>query len=704
MAVVDSSTVREELAKVLSSAAFANAPRMSRFLRFVVETALDGESDRIKEYVIAIDVFEKAQDYDPQADSTVRTEASKLRSRLARYYDTEGRDDPIIIAIPKGAYVPQFEQRTNGAPAPSTAASAAAAPKARFPWLASSAILLTAGFVVAAGWIWRSSSSPPPAPRLIPLTSYPELEEQPSLSPDGSQVAFRWKGHIFVKSVTAERVVQVTNDPAVDSWPAWSPDGSQIAFVRNGEVFLVSPLGGPEREVAESSGRVAWMPDGSALLVLQKTSSFGAQSVFRVSLATGQKHRLTFPIEISIGDTGMAISPDGRTLAFCRAQVDGCDLFLMPAAGGEAHQLTNDHKSILGFAWTRNGREVVFASARMGRLQLWRLPARPVDSAGAYPNPVLVEGAGDDARNPTISQNSKLAYQRYSRNFDIKRVEIFGAEGTAGHRLGGSTPLIASTRLDATPAWSPDGKAIAFVSDRSGTAELWVCDADGSNPLKLTSFDGPSVILPRWSPDGHRIVFGALTGRGGNFESYIVDAKGGAPLRITAAGHRTMAHPVFSHDGNSVYFIPGAQDGPVEAFRVPIEGGEPVRITREGAFRPEESPDGKFLYYGKYGKHGLWSTRVSGGEETQVLDSITEMNWTVTAKGIYYLDFAVEPGQPKLVKFYSFKTGKINHVGVVESTVSADYSGISVSPDGRWLLYSYVANVSSDLMMVEHFQ
>jgi Tol biopolymer transport system component len=704
MPVADHSGVRAQLGKILSSPLFVNSPRMSRFLRFVVETTLDGNGERIKEYVVAIEVFEKADDYDPQADSTVRTEASKLRSRLTRYYDSEGQGDPVVITIPKGSYVPQFEDRNNQAPATSPGPSALVTPQATFPWLKASAILAMAGLAVAGGFIWRSRSSALPAPRLVPLTSYPELEEQPSLSPDGSQVAFRWKGDIYVKQVGAEVVVQVTKDPAVDSWPAWSPDGSHIAFVRNGDVFLVSPLGGPERKVAESSGRVAWIPDGSALLILRKTSAFGAQSVFRVSLATGQSQRLTFPKDISIGDVGMAVSPDGQTLAFCRAQIEGCDLFLMPAAGGEERRLTNDHKGILGLAWTRDGREIVFASSHLGRFQLWRVAARPMDSAGAYANPVLVESAGDDARNPTISRTSKLAYQRYSRNFDIQKVEIVGPDGTATHHLGRSTRLIASTQLDATPSWSPDGKTIAFVSNRSGTQELWVCDADGSNPLKLTSFDGPSVIFPRWSPDGRRLIFGALTGPGGNFESYLIGARGGAPERISIAGHRSMAHPVFSHDGRWIYFIPGAQDGAVEAFKMPAEGGEALQITRQGAFRPEESPDGKLLYYGKHGKQGLWSTSVLGGEERQVLDSITETNWTVTTEGIYYVDFAVEPSAPKLVKFYSFRTNKINQVGAVEASVSADYSGISVSPDGHWLMYSYVANVSSDLMMVDHFR
>jgi hypothetical protein len=79
-------------------------------------------------------------------------------------------------------------------------------------------------------------------------------------------------------------------------------------------------------------------------------------------------------------------------------------------------------------------------------------------------------------------------------------------------------------------------------------------------------------------------------------------------------------------------------------------------------------------------------------------------NWTVTSKGIYYIDFAVEPGEPKRLQFYNFETGIVNQVGTVESTVSGDYAGISVSPDGRWLLYSYIASVSSDLMLLECFR
>ena len=694
MSVTDIIAIRAQLAKILSSPVFLNSPRMTRFLKFVVETTLEGNSARIKEYVIAIEVFEKSEAYDPQADSTVRSEASKLRARLLRYYETDGQQDAVVISIPKGSYVPAFDDRRNG--------DAIAQRGGGSSRIKVAAIVLAAVTTVA-GIVWLARTSPSPAPRLIPLTSYPELEEQPSLSPDGSQVAFSWKGDIYVKQVGSEAVLQITKNPAVDSWPAWSPDATQIAFIRGNEVFVVSPLGGGERKVAESAGRVAWTTDGSALLVLEKTSAL-AQSIFQVTLAGGEKRRLTFPRDSTIGDLDMATSPDGRTIAFCRSlQTQGCELFVAPAAGGEAHRLTNDQRNIHGLAWTPDGREIIFASNRQSSFRLWRVRARPSAQPGAFETPRLVEAASDDARYPSISRTAKLAYQRSSISLVIRRAEIAGAEGSAAHRLSPSRPLIASTRREGAPAWSPDGRKIAFVSDRSGDFELWICDADGSNPLKLTTFGGSDVVNPRWSPDGQRLIFSALTGPGGNFEGYFINAKGGPAEPIPTLDRRSMAFPKFSHDGRWIYFIPGPQERAVEAWKIPAAGGEAVQITHDGAFFPEDSQDGKLLYYGKFGTNGLWSTPVRGGEERQVLNAIDGVNWAVTSKGIYYFKLPVAPNAPKLVKFYDFKSGASNQVGTVEPSAD-NCTGISVSPDGRWLLYSDVVNTTSDLMLVERFR
>ena len=104
-------TVLAELEKILSSNAFAHSERHSRFLRFVVEQTLQGKGDQLKEYLLGVEVFHRPPSFDPRIDSTVRTEASRLRSRLKEYYEGEGRDDPILIELLKGSYIPLFQKR-----------------------------------------------------------------------------------------------------------------------------------------------------------------------------------------------------------------------------------------------------------------------------------------------------------------------------------------------------------------------------------------------------------------------------------------------------------------------------------------------------------------------------------------------------------------------------------------------------------------
>jgi TolB-like protein len=105
---------RSHLEKVLASPCFARNERLSRFLRFIVERHLEGQDRELKETLIAIQVFGRKPDYDPKLDSIVRTEATRLRARLAEYYAGEGSSDPITIEMPKGAYVPVVSENKHG--------------------------------------------------------------------------------------------------------------------------------------------------------------------------------------------------------------------------------------------------------------------------------------------------------------------------------------------------------------------------------------------------------------------------------------------------------------------------------------------------------------------------------------------------------------------------------------------------------------
>lgn len=110
--------IRAALGRVAASAAFSASPRMQDFLRYVVEETLAGRGDEIKGYSLALEVFRRGDSFDPANDSVVRVEAARLRRTLATYYEGEGQDDPVVIGIPKGGYVPDFHARTNGAAPP----------------------------------------------------------------------------------------------------------------------------------------------------------------------------------------------------------------------------------------------------------------------------------------------------------------------------------------------------------------------------------------------------------------------------------------------------------------------------------------------------------------------------------------------------------------------------------------------------------
>src|ERR1700722_12258267 len=107
--------IRAELERVLASAPFANSNRSQRFLQYVVESSLNNQDESLKEFAIAVDVFERSDSYDPSVDATVRVEAGRLRSRLRDYYADEGRTDPIVIDVPKGGYRATFTERSGPA-------------------------------------------------------------------------------------------------------------------------------------------------------------------------------------------------------------------------------------------------------------------------------------------------------------------------------------------------------------------------------------------------------------------------------------------------------------------------------------------------------------------------------------------------------------------------------------------------------------
>lgn len=103
--------VRQHLDRILASELFNRSERLSRFLKFSVEEALSAKTGRVKEQMVGIEVFDRGPRFDARIDPIVRVEARRLRARLKKWYDTEGRDASIIIDLPTGTYSAVFSQR-----------------------------------------------------------------------------------------------------------------------------------------------------------------------------------------------------------------------------------------------------------------------------------------------------------------------------------------------------------------------------------------------------------------------------------------------------------------------------------------------------------------------------------------------------------------------------------------------------------------
>lgn len=148
--------IRAELERILASKGFANAGRLSRLLRYVVDKTLANDVDHLKEYAVGVEVFDRDEKYDPRLDSIVRVEAGRLRSRLDEYYNGEGAAAPIRITLPRGGYVAQFEAR------PPVTAAAGARTSAKRAW---QSLPLTIGLIVAVAAlvIWSAGSTRTPA-------------------------------------------------------------------------------------------------------------------------------------------------------------------------------------------------------------------------------------------------------------------------------------------------------------------------------------------------------------------------------------------------------------------------------------------------------------------------------------------------------------------------------------------------------------
>ncbi len=170
-------------------------------------------------------------------------------------------------------------------------------------------------------------------------------------------------------------------------------------------------------------------------------------------------------------------------------------------------------------------------------------------------------------------------------------------------------------------------------------------------------------------------------------EIYLLEVGGGMPRLLPTLPGADNGGPSWSRDGKWIYFYSDRGGKTFQLWKVPLQGGPPVQITKNGGVFAAESEDGRFLYYSKFEEPGIWRAPLSGGEETRVLDQAGEhdwYNWALARNGVYFHEHH-ENGA--VLDFFDFATGKTTTVLTSEK------------PPGIGLAYQPTANQSSMLKL-----
>ena len=591
-------------------------------------------------------------------------------------------------------------------------------------YLVGASAIMLAVFFIAISWHKASFGGYLPAAgstatqRIRPLTNLADETSEPAFSPDGNFVAFRRRSDkpgvsgIYVKSVGGEEVWQITN-AAGACCPAWAPDGRTIAFARfadNNEVGIFLASASKEKEIPldfngqklsstlsrginkldtqgvnPKRGELAWSPDGKSL------AFSSASGIALLSMESASVRRLTSPPPLS-EDWGPTFSPDGERILFVRNNEAGIpeEILSVSKLGGDTTRIISQHSQILGPPqWSVDGQSVIFATDFGSHPGLWRVPVETKDAPAQI---------NDSGWYPAVSRRGyKLAYQRITHSLNIWELEL---NGPGSERKEQKILISATSETDQGPGpqVSPDGKKLAFMSDRSGTMEIWTSDRDGGNPVQLTAVG--SAGTPRWSPDSESIVFD-VSGARGPAKIYKIKLGSSEPQLLTADDFENRC-PSWSRDGKWIYFA-STRSNQYQVWKVPAGGGAAIQVTKQGGHAALESADGKTLYYAKtgYANPEIWQVPVDGGAEKLIspnLQTFTWASWGVTDQGIIFAGPSGTRGP--VLRLFEPTTHKVTNLGELNTVPF----WLGVSRDGKTAVFDQPGWQQSQIMLVENFR
>ena len=483
------------------------------------------------------------------------------------------------------------------------------------------AAILCACAVMAACANERNDAPAVPSAKLISPDG--ARHESPSYSPDGSHVAYwmpangdviGWQLWVANADLTSPVRLPATSTIFGAQKVLWSPDGKTIATVSSdfgaADIVMFPSAGGQAKRVTTGAGAevpIAWHPDGDRLFYFATNNA--TVSSFVVSVRTGATSptiageklpyaavpspdgahiaymeldgsKTTIWAADSAGKNPRQLttegfeqfaypflvwSPDSREIVYESRRTGTADVWVAPVDGGPRRQLTHDVRNDFAPAWSPDGKWVAFISDRGKQTDVWAVP-----SAGGAE--VRVTDTPDEEQQPLIwrPHSNELTYVTRSQKSALWEMDL--ADGKE-RRLTPDTVRTGFFDL------SPNGKDVLYVINHGGVQDLAVTPITGGASRVLIA-GGGTVANPTWSPDGSKIAF--ASDRGGTVDIWVIDSAGGAPRQLVNWPGIDQA-PVWSKDGSEIYFQSDRDARLGDAWRVPVAGGEPKRVTTNGS-------------------------------------------------------------------------------------------------------------------------
>ena len=544
------------------------------------------------------------------------------------------------------------------------------------------------------------------APRLESvsrLTHDPGISEWPTWSPDGSLLAFASNRsgnfEIYVRRVQGGQEINITNDPRDDFQPSFSPDGNQVAFVSTrssrtglikigavfgfefrtfgGDLWLAHALGGQAQRLARDANFPVWHPGGGRVAYV--SGSEGHRSILEID-TQGSQPRNVLPAEASSWEiTRLQYAPNGQWVSF-EAQDE--IVRVVPSQGGPVRDLIAGSNH----AWDASENRIFFLTRDPGGGT--RLTAVAVDKGrGSLAGPPETLGILTGIlRDVALSRDGRqVAVSELEGALNLTRIRL--AEG-GGAAQGHEEELSSGQVIDRYPAFSPDGKRIAYVSDRLGRQEIWILDLETrrTEPLKMPGGDLPTGT-PVWSADGRQIATARLM-PDGKRALWLAAIDGSHAEAVGPAAAELQMLGKFSPDGKQLLY--GLKSGGVmQIFALELA----TRQSRQLTFTPGDkyldpavwSPDGRWIAFASatQGTMQLWKMSAAGGEAQQMTTGDERMRHPIFSSDGRWLYV-----QPSHRNVFRLPVGG----GALQQVTRFPESGLfleepTLSPDGRWLAY-----------------